>query len=605
MAKIGRSGLVTAAVVLGLAAPALAEVTVAQSVDRAEVGSDDTFRVTVTVSGLEHEAELALPRSRDLEIVGQSQSTQTSYASGASGVTANRQQQITLIMRATHQGKITIPGAQVTTAGTTLHAEPVAIDVKPGHVAAAAPPPDPNDPFAALGLHGFGGLADPFSDDEDPLAALGGAAPLSASDVQVVTTLDRRSVYVGAQATLQVWLLTRVGLSVTGLEMPKIDGALTEDLSAGKQPKEEIRTLHGVRYHAFLVGERAIFPLHAGRLDIGPAEVQVTANSLLRQRQLTPRSAATALEVRPVPPGGPPGEVVGSWNLSATVEPAKTVAGEPATLRLVAEGTGDLKALTLPRPEPMDGLTTYPPSTTDTPSLHAGKLGGKRVQEIVIVPSRAGSFTIPSLSLAYFDPATGRHRSSRTAPLTLQASPGVAPAVSASTSAPATASDGAMKPLRGAVSLAPSRPAPWRRASFWSLIAIPALLFALGEAWRRRRGRTVAAPSARRRLRAARRHLAAAEQLRERPLEQCAAIERALRQLCAAQLARDVHAMPRERIDAELAKSGMPADQRQRLVTALELSHAARFAPATATGSHAAARALDLARQALEPRSAA
>ena len=398
MKRIGRRALLVGAITLGLATPALAEVRVSQSADRKTVGSDDTFEVTVTVSGLEGQAELSLPRSPDLQILGQSQSTQTSFTTGPSGVATEREQQIHLQMRATRSGSVTIPGAVVTTGGATLRAQPLQLEVRAGHVAGPRAAPDPNDPFAAFGLHGFGGGLggiDPFGDDEDPFAQLRGAERLSPSDVKLVATLDRRSVVVGQQATLELWLLTRAGVSVGGLEMPKVDGALSEEIATPGQPKGQERVVGGVSYRAFLLAKRALFPQHAGRLDIGAAQADVTASGLLQSQRLTPRSAPLTLEVRAVPPGGPVDEAIGVWTLGAELSPAHAAVGEPLTLRLSAQGTGDLKALTLPALPALDGVDAFAPTVTDTPAVQQGLLGGRRVAEIVLMPRRPGELDDP------------------------------------------------------------------------------------------------------------------------------------------------------------------------------------------------------------------
>ncbi|HEY2746572.1 MAG TPA: BatD family protein [Polyangia bacterium] len=580
MKRIGRGALIVGAITLGLATPALAEVRVSQSADRKTVGSDDTFEVTVTVSGLEAPAELSLPRSSDLQILGQSQSTQTSLTTGPSGVATEREQQIHLQMRATRSGSVTIPGAVVTTGGATLRAQPLQLEVRAGHVGGPRAAPDPNDPFAAFGLHGFGGGLggiDPFG-DEDPFAQLRGAARLSPSDVKLVATLDRRSVVVGQQATLELWLLTRAGVSVGGLQMPKVDGALSEDIATPGQPKGQERIVDGVPYRGFLLAKRALFPQHVGRLDIGPAQAEVTATGLLQSQQLTPRSAPLVLEVRPVPAGGPADEAIGAWTLGAELSAPHAAVGEPITLRLSAQGTGDLKALTLPPLPALDGVDAFAPTVTDTPSQQRGLLGGRRVAEIVLMPRRAGEVTIPALSLPYFDPQSGRHGVNRTRAMTLHVAGAPAVASVAEAAPASTARTDAIRSLRATVSVLPPARRPWQTLAFWLLVALPALFLGVLAAVTRREARP-RGTSTRQRLRAARQHLARAGRLRDRPVELFGEVERGLRSWCAAYLRHDVDTLGRDALASELETTRLSPESRRRLLEALALSHAARFAP--------------------------
>src|SRR4051794_6346034 len=82
------------------AGPAWAEVELQQSVDRNPVGSEDTFRLTVVVSGAPETAQLQLPAPEDFEVLSRSQSTQMSYHLGGGGAgTISRVQKYLLVMR--------------------------------------------------------------------------------------------------------------------------------------------------------------------------------------------------------------------------------------------------------------------------------------------------------------------------------------------------------------------------------------------------------------------------------------------------------------------------------------------------------------------------
>src|SRR6266851_3696794 len=58
------------------------EVEFYQTVDRNEVGLEDTVRLTVTSVNAPGSAEVRLPSSNDFEILSQSQSSQTSFQLG-------------------------------------------------------------------------------------------------------------------------------------------------------------------------------------------------------------------------------------------------------------------------------------------------------------------------------------------------------------------------------------------------------------------------------------------------------------------------------------------------------------------------------------------
>jgi hypothetical protein len=119
---------------------------------------------------------------------------------------------------------------------------------------------------------------------------------------------------------------------------------------------------------------------------------------------------------------------------------------------------------------------------------------------------------------------------------------------------------------------------PWQTLAFWLLVALPALFLGVLAAVTRREARP-RGTSTRQRLRAARQHLARAGRLRDRPVELFGEVERGLRSWCAAYLRHDVDTLGRDALASELETTRLSPESRRRLLEALALSHAARFAP--------------------------
>jgi hypothetical protein len=131
-------------------------------VDRAEVGLDDVFRLTVTVSDAPDSAQLQFPASSDFNILSKSESSQMSYQLGGGGpATMKRTHKYTLLMRANRVGTLAIPPTVVALGGKTFKTEPVQITVKRGRVddpRAQRGGPRPNDPFRRFGPPDSGDL---------------------------------------------------------------------------------------------------------------------------------------------------------------------------------------------------------------------------------------------------------------------------------------------------------------------------------------------------------------------------------------------------------------------------------------------------------------
>src|SRR5215472_8610041 len=109
MRRIGSASGWSIALALAVSAPALAEIAIAQNVDRSEVGLEDTFRLTVTVSDAPDSAQLQFPVGSDFEVLNKSERSEMSYQLGSGGAVVRRTHKYMLLMRPTRVGTITIP----------------------------------------------------------------------------------------------------------------------------------------------------------------------------------------------------------------------------------------------------------------------------------------------------------------------------------------------------------------------------------------------------------------------------------------------------------------------------------------------------------------
>jgi hypothetical protein len=376
--------------------------------------------------------DVELPDAPGLVLVGRSQSQQSSFSLGPGGLVSSHSTVYQLTYQASKPGDYTFGPAKAMIDGRAVTSETVHVKVVPAGQAPRAPPPGRgNSPFGGnpFSFPGFG-QAPSQEEEGDPFADLfGNGRPPGDSDLFLTASVDHRQVYLGQQISYSLRLFTRVNVNeFDGLKLPGFDGFWGEDLETPTHPVPTMQTVGGVPYQTFLIKRRALFPSRAGAITLGPAEVDVAAGGVFfRGRKLHRASAPITVTVLPLPAGSPPGfstSNVGQWKLSAALMPASVPVGEPATLVLTADGTGNLHALTLPALPVTSGLRTYDPTSTDRPAPQGESFGGKRRVEIVIIPERTGNFEIPSLSFSTFDPATKSYQTQSTPPLQLQVSAG-------------------------------------------------------------------------------------------------------------------------------------------------------------------------------------
>jgi hypothetical protein len=608
-----RTGKALFIVSLLASATAAAEVEFYQTVDKNKVGTEDTFRLTIVVGNAPDAATVQFPAPQDFEVLTRSQSTEMSYQLGSGGTgVIKRVQKYTLIMRANRTGNLKIPPAVLSTAGKDYKTEAIQMDVVKGRLAPDAPPPRQRsqDPFA--GFPGFPGMG---GDDDDPFAGLvPDEIPRSDSDIFMRTSVDKESAYVGEQVTLTLTIFSRVDLSsVDAVTMPKLEGFWSEDLDTPQQLQPEPRVIGGVQYRSYLLRRRAIFAVKPGNIVIDPAEADITTGFLFRGSRLHRKGNAVTVKVKPLPKEAA-GLNVGRWRITNELSQTSVQVGTPVQAHVVLEGRGNLKSSVLPKLTGPSALKIYEPTTADKMSVVRGTLGGRRTQEYVVLPQQTGAFTLPALTMKFFNPESGQIEESSTDPVTLTVTPGPNGAqVAAVSPSSAGAVDplqpknlltaGGLKSLRHAAAFTQPPRAVWSRPWFVPAAAAPFLLsLAMGfVGLARRRGAADPAAEKKRKAKEARARLAAAEKLRisGKTEDFYVEVEKALNTFLEARLSTPAAGLTRAQLDEKMTAANVAEAVRAKLKSALDTCDMGRFAPGMGDAA-ARVRALDEAASAME-----
>jgi len=436
-------------------------------------------------------------------------------------------------------------------------------------------------------------------------------------DAFVRFVADKTKVYVG-EAIAAAWYLylSTPQDKMESVSEPRTDGFWSEDVvvpkRAGGLPATQ-DIVDGKTFQVITLMKKALFPLRAGALTVTPLEIEVARvdffGTAVRAQRL--KSTATTFEVLPLPTEGRPAGFdannVGAFKLSATIDRDKVSAGEAVTLKLVAEGRGNLRNLRLPKVEAPPGFKSYEPHD-DVALAPEDGTSGRKTREILLLPERAGTFSLGPFALAFFDPATKSYRTEAAAAVSITVSGTGAPAI-ATGAGTAPAADGEKGPVENVigVEIRPIRAHATLRADtgttllrspvfFW-LLLLPPLGLAATSIIGRVRDRLAADTEGARRKRLRRvveEHLGAAEKHRD---AQDAAkffveIARVLREVLSNQLGPQVGGLTRDELEAGLRARGLDEDLRRSILDVLDTCDRARFAPDEAARSSAAMTAL-------------
>jgi len=403
----GAAALVASALDAVAARPARAEAPRFQAdVDRTQVTVGDAFVFEVTLGvGQDQLSDYRPPDFKGLRVLSASrqpnQSTQMQFGGAGMFVQATYTWQYQL--QAQQKGSVVIGPARIRVNGHEYKTSPVTVVV--GTAGGTAPPPMPS------------AQARPAS--PSPAAPAGGAPPEAASGgsfIRLVT--DKQKAYVGEaiSATWFLYLNQPADKYDTQVE-PTMEGFWTEDVTlpsrrGGMVLNEEV--VQGRQYQVGPAMRKALFPLHPGRLTIGPMEAQLSRvdffGTAMRSQRL--RSTPTVLEILPLPTQGQPNAFdpanVGTFTLTRRIDRTQVATGEAVTVTLEIGGHGNIRKVALPPAPKLDGWKTYDPRVQV--NLDPGNgVEGTKSAEILMLPERPGSFEIPAQTLDYFDPAQEKY----------------------------------------------------------------------------------------------------------------------------------------------------------------------------------------------------
>lgn len=177
----------------------------------------------------------------------------------------------------------------------------------------------------------------------------------------------------------------------------------SHDLSQFNKNYIETVSLKGKEYSTFSYDKKVIFPTGAGRLDITPFNVMIPFGS----KGYDVQSNVPEIEVLPLPAGAPKDFIgaVGVFDISQKVELKKLKQGDVFTLDVIISGNGNLHNLDKPKLLLTNGMIVYgDPVLTEEYTFGSKGASGQIIYTYNIQVTKSGTYKMPAVGLAYFDP---------------------------------------------------------------------------------------------------------------------------------------------------------------------------------------------------------
>ncbi len=366
--------------------PLLQAATLQATVDRNPISENETLQLTLTLRDYDGPINPDLTILEGLfEILGSQQSSQVSIINGR--IDSVKQMHITLAPK--QAGSVVIPTIEV----GNLQSQPITLQVV-----------EASSPQAA-----------------------------QVRELALEVSVDITTPYLQQQVILTVRLMHTINLAEGVLPAPEIAGVEIYKLGDDKQ----YQTIQEGRRVGVIERRYALLPQQSGKIEIptilfsgrSQARSMGSFGGLFNQgRAIQARSKPITLQVKPQPQRDSGIHWLPAMQLTLQEQwsPSQTPfrVGEPITRTLILQAHG-LSASQLPELplEPQAGFKIYP----DQPQLETrtDPLGviGTRVEKYAIVPTQEGRFTLPAITLTWWNSESERLEVARLAEKHIQVLP--------------------------------------------------------------------------------------------------------------------------------------------------------------------------------------
>ena len=439
-------------------------VEVTATVDRNQLGPDDTFTFTVTVSSSEDVAvsQPTLPPINDFEILNEwhSQESHAVFEGSRKGVRRKiiQSTKYNFMLQPKREGTLSIGGVEVVIDGHSHVTRPIQIKVAAGlggsQSQGGGQNPGGQNQLPNSGVQMPQGFSNDDDQDDlfsqllrrgmgmgaDPTELQGGSRtlPINPNDaffVQVDT--DKTEAYVGEQVTVSFYLYTRGNIrDLDTLKYPSLRGFWKEDIEIATHLNFSNEVVNGIPYKKALLAAFALFPIKEGPATIDSYMAKCTVLPGFdnfgtpgsgQAFTYTKTSLPVKINVKPLPKEGQPADfsgAVGDFQVSSSVEDHNIVSNQPFKFKVRFEGKGNAKLIELPPFQPPEGVEQYD-IQKDSKFFRTGT--SYKDFTIQLIPRREGEFVIPAISVAIFDPSRKAYVQKTTEPVRVLVSAGTGP----------------------------------------------------------------------------------------------------------------------------------------------------------------------------------
>ena len=408
----------------------------------AEIGRDEYTTLRIIIENASDIRSITPPRFKDLNLVG---GPQQEFGESTVDDKISRYVAISYILQPRRTGTITLAPATVLINGKKHTSDPIKLLVKKYSSGSA----NAVNPFSIMSPLS---APEPKKAYDDFILKKGEHVVDKVSkNMHLLTQADKKTCYVGEPVVASYKLYTRLKNESRLSKNPSFNGFSVIDLQRPDETGYARETLHGRDYNVYTIRRAQLYPLQDGTIELEPATVDnrirflkegasnidENINGFLNDFSLSSDAVITeavslsskpvSITVKALPEKDKPAffnGAVGTFEISATLEKNKFTSDEAGKLYLVVKGSGNLQLVTVPDIKWPQQLEVFEPNVTDQLEMLSVPVSGRKIFEISFTVQTPGTYQVPPIDFAFFDPASESYKVVGTKPISFSVQKG-------------------------------------------------------------------------------------------------------------------------------------------------------------------------------------
>jgi hypothetical protein len=444
-----------------------AQVKFSASISPAEIGRDEYAQLKLMVENANEVQQIVPPSLKDFIII--SGPNQESGMTMINGV-VKKYIALSFVLKPKAIGNFTIAGALAKADAGDYKSNAVKLKVTAQSSG--------NSPGANLSSTPFNNI-DPFAEPVprstyNEYILRKGENPVEKikKNMLVRVEVDKKSVYVGQPVVATYKLFTRLKSESNMTKNPSFNGFSVLDIQQPNDMSYRTEKLEGREYNVYIIRKVQLYPLLAGNLELGIAEIENNVqfikaeyvnqqadalNDIFRDlthltippegmdiQKIILQSKPLTVAVKLLPDAGKPATfkgAVGNFAIESRVEKNNFTTDDDGKMAIIISGEGNLQMINAPEVAWPNGFEGFDSKATDDLFKGTVPVSGRKIFEFPFTVSTPGNYILPAVEFSFFDTRDAKYKTVSSNPIEITVTKGAGKSKNVITGANAKSND--------------------------------------------------------------------------------------------------------------------------------------------------------------------